>query len=105
MTIWDCQTHVHITSMTSSVELTDLDFKISVALTVMILSFWTDKSGQIQIRLPPQDLHCPSVCIFWTYYCMSKPHCSKFRMIKAIFGCPNFSVFVEFTNIFKVHEI
>ena len=32
MTIWDCQTHVPMTSMTSSVERTDLDFKISVAL-------------------------------------------------------------------------
>ena len=34
MTIWDCQTHVRITSMTSSVERTDLDFKISVALVI-----------------------------------------------------------------------
>ena len=32
MTIWDCQTHVRMTSMTSSVKRTDLDFKISVAL-------------------------------------------------------------------------
>ena len=32
MTIWDCRTHVRMTSMTSSVERTDLDFKISVAL-------------------------------------------------------------------------
>ena len=41
MTIWDCRTDVRMTLMTSSVERTDLDFKISVALicTVMILSF------------------------------------------------------------------
>ena len=32
LSIWDCRTHVHMTSMTSSVERTDLDFKISVAL-------------------------------------------------------------------------
>ena len=32
MTIWDCPTHVRMTSMTSSVERTNLDFKISVAL-------------------------------------------------------------------------
>ena len=32
MTFWDCRTHVLMTSMTSSVERTDLDFKISVAL-------------------------------------------------------------------------
>ena len=35
MTIWDCRTHVRITPMTSSVERTDLDFKISVALDQM----------------------------------------------------------------------
>ena len=32
MTICDCRTRVCMTSMTSSVERTDLDFKISVAL-------------------------------------------------------------------------
>ena len=32
MAIWDCPTHVRMTLMTSSVERTDLDFKISVAL-------------------------------------------------------------------------
>ena len=32
MTIYDCRTHVRMTSMTSSVERTDLNFKISVAL-------------------------------------------------------------------------
>ena len=36
MTIWDCRTHVRMTSMTSSVERTDLDFKISVALLEII---------------------------------------------------------------------
>ena len=34
MTIWDCRTDVRMTSMTSSVERTDLDFKISVALVM-----------------------------------------------------------------------
>ena len=33
VTIWDCRTHV---PMTSSVERTDLDFKISVALMYMV---------------------------------------------------------------------
>ena len=33
--IWDCRTYVSMTSMTSSVERTDLDFKISVALIGM----------------------------------------------------------------------
>ena len=36
MTIWDCRTHVRMTSMTSSVERTDLDFKISAALLIII---------------------------------------------------------------------
>ena len=36
MTIWDCWTHV---PMTSSVEQTDLDFKISVALLYTIYMF------------------------------------------------------------------
>ena len=37
MTIWDCRTHVRMTSMTSLVERTDLDFKISVALLDSII--------------------------------------------------------------------
>ena len=32
VTIWDCRTHVRMTSIMSSVEQTNLDFKISVAL-------------------------------------------------------------------------
>ena len=44
MTIWGCQTHVRMTSMTSSVEWTDLDFKISVALfqTLWYICFMFD---------------------------------------------------------------
>ena len=34
VTIWDCRTHVRMTSMTSLVKRTDLDFKISVALVI-----------------------------------------------------------------------
>ena len=36
VTIYDCRTHVRMTSMTSSVERTDLNFKISVALMYSI---------------------------------------------------------------------
>ena len=39
MTIWDCRTHVRMTLMTSSVERTDLDFKISVALFDILCMF------------------------------------------------------------------
>ena len=42
MTIWDCRTHVRMTSMTSSVERTDLDFKISVALDQVIFNDGND---------------------------------------------------------------
>ena len=45
MTIWDCQTHVRMTSMTSSVEWTDLDFKISVALIMPIAILLYDSIG------------------------------------------------------------
>ena len=38
-TIWDCRAHVPMTSMTSSVERTDLDFKISVALFELVRDF------------------------------------------------------------------
>ena len=39
MTIWDCRTHVRMTLMTSSVERTDLDFKISVALVHVLCQY------------------------------------------------------------------
>ena len=39
MTIYDCRTHVRMTSMTSSVERTDLNFKISVALSGTIYMY------------------------------------------------------------------
>ena len=41
MTIWDCRTNVGMTSMTSSVERTNLDFKISVALSPTNIIFLT----------------------------------------------------------------
>ena len=40
VTIWNCRTHVRMMSMTSSVERTDLDFKISVALSYRILGIY-----------------------------------------------------------------
>ena len=36
VTIWDCWTHVRMTLLTSLVKRTDLDFKISVALSLGI---------------------------------------------------------------------
>ena len=55
---------LRVTSMTSSVERTDSDFKISVALVYTV---------------------CHSVCTIWTHNSMVNPHCSIFRMITAIF--------------------
>ena len=40
VTIWDYRMHVRMKSMMSSVEWTDLDFKISVALIYMNSHFW-----------------------------------------------------------------
>ena len=61
MTIWDCRTHVRMTSMTSSVERTDLDFKISVALVCMstfsnIFSYETTGLVEAKFHMaPPWD--------------------------------------------------
>ena len=59
MTIWDCRTHVRMTSMTSSVERTDLDFKISVALHTCthIQQAWQRswQRGRSVICLQPRD--------------------------------------------------
>ena len=66
-----------------------------ICLTVMILSFRTDRPGQTvrtQIRLLLQEQSCRSslirvytvchsVCIVWTHYSMVKPHSSNFRVI------------------------
>ena len=77
--------------------------------TVMILSFWTDRSGQtvqtqITLLLKEQfekGLHClhpwrfwdrsdpivcNSHCIFWTHYSTVKPLSSNFRVITAAFS-------------------
>ena len=51
MTIWDCRTHVRMTSMTSSVERTDLDFKISVAVPLNIYMLHINKAVIIRSNL------------------------------------------------------
>ena len=80
VTFWDCQTHV---PMTSSVERTDLDFKISVALVYTV---------------------CHSVCIVWTHYSMVEPHNSNFRVITTnILGVRISRKFTLF--IFMVHFV
>ena len=80
MTIWDCWMHVRMT-MTSSVEQTDLDFKISVALVYTV---------------------CHSICICLThhYTCMWKPHFSNFRINTAVFWMSKFSEFLGYWNFF-----
>ena len=44
MTIYDCRTHVCMTSLTSSIERTDLNFKISVALVTWIFFIFAEFS-------------------------------------------------------------
>ena len=81
MTIWDCWMHVRMT-MTWSVEQTDLDFKISVALVYTV---------------------CHSICICLThhYTCMWKPHFSNFRINTAVFWMSKFSEFLGYWNFFS----
>ena len=70
------------------------DFKISavfyfnIRITVMFLSFRTDRSGQTvktQIRLLRVYTVCNSLCIFWMHYAKETPSCSTFRVITANF--------------------
>ena len=58
VTFWDCRTHVRMTSMTSSVERTDLDFKISVAL---MHGSWTDRCthGRVDAWMHNPKPICP----------------------------------------------
>ena len=55
--------------------------------TVMILSFWTDRSWQTmqpeQSSLLRVYTVCNSVCIFWMHYSMVKPLCLNFMVITA----------------------
>ena len=49
VTIWDCRIHVRMTSMTSSVERTDLDFKISVDLVGALSIFHCTPLACLQV--------------------------------------------------------
>ena len=51
VTIWDCGTHVPMMSMTSSVERTDLDFKISVALLITVIQWVYDEINPSTYRI------------------------------------------------------
>ena len=55
---------------------------IMVVDTVMILSFWADRSGK-HVNLIKVYPVWNSVCIFWTLYSTIKPPCSNFRVITA----------------------
>ena len=80
---------------------------LTVLNTILILSYWTGKSGQTvyldqtaptgasPVGESDQGLHCLSFCLhLWTPYSMVKPHSSKYRIITAFFfECPDFSDF------------
>ena len=62
VTIWDCRTHVRMTSMTLSVERTDLDFKISVALIMTFFKMLNRLKGKYNLLI----WHC----FYWNFaYC------------------------------------
>ena len=66
VTIWDCRTHVRMTSMTSSVEWTDLDFKISVALGLI--------KYLLKSRSRSQKQEIGSKCVF-VFACLTSLQC------------------------------
>ena len=50
-------------------------------ITVIFLSFWTDRSGQTVQGYTV----CNSLCIFWMHYSKETPSCSTFRVITTNF--------------------
>ena len=58
MTLWDCRTHVRMTSMTSSVKRTDFDFKISVALDWVVHIFNKDEDPDVSHALFYHQITC-----------------------------------------------
>ena len=65
--------------------------------TVMILSFWIDRSWrtvQTQIRLKNSLIRVYTVCnsdyIFWMHDSKVEPHCSNFRISTAVFRVSEF---------------
>ena len=57
----------------------------------------TVPSDQTPVR-SGSTLSTHSVSIIWALYSMVNPHCSIFRIITSIFGCPNF---FDFYGMFK----
>ena len=65
----------------------------------MIQSFQTDRPGQTVQRSSLITVYnvWHSVCMFWTFYSMIKPHCSTFRKTTTIFVCVwNVRIFTVF---------
>ena len=75
--------------------------------TIIILSFWTERSGQTvqtQIRLLLKGSSlirvytvCNSLCIFWLHYSKEKPSCSTFRVITANFRVSEILGFLRYS--------
>ena len=76
-----------------------VSFTIMSSLTVIFLSFRTDRLGkQCLIRL---YVVCNSLCIFWTHYSKEKPSYSTFRVI--ITNILGVRIFRKFTGIHCFH--
>ena len=78
----------------------------SSRLTVVILSFRTDRPGQTvqtQTRLRSSLIRvytvCHSVCIVWTHYSMVEPHSSNFRVITTIFLVSEYLGNLRYTGV------
>ena len=71
VTIYDCRTHVRMTSMTSSVERTDLNFKISVALTgTKRLYTWQKKKCILYFLWNYDQLRIVDKILILEWYCL-----------------------------------
>ena len=90
LTIWDCQTHVPKTSMMSSVERTDLDFKISVAL----ISMHMQNSNEIRLFI----LKILSKSAFWTWI---KGH--NYAVSELNYPTCNSIPLLSDTNVYAMH--
>ena len=73
---------------------------LKFGVTVMILSFQTARYTRGNIRSRSGAV-CYSACLFWMHFSMTKPHCSNFRMITAIFwGVRNFWILASLAKYF-----
>ena len=63
----------------------DLEYKKCSVMKSSKLADSQVRANNLEPRQEQSDHVCSSSCIFWTHYCLVKPHCSHFRIITAVF--------------------